>query len=402
MSNNIYQPRGPAIQFPESAELIHRAPMQWWYWSGHLVTESQKHLGFQLVFFVIPVDYVLSINPQENVWINGGAMEAAITQIDEKKFSFRSQVYLQVTPQFALPKGTPFSLGDWWAQDDVSVDVNPRVLDHLRGFAQGNVGDVNSDLRYFAQRSDGVDNLLFSIKDGQKTLSLDLAATHVGPPVLHYGGGKHPYTFGGYTYYYSRPRTHVSGTLTTSQAGSEPTTEAVTGSAWFDRQWGELLPACAHGWWWFAIQMEGTPGEPETQIMVVWCDPSGDPGSGENFASISQVSNSSDTAQNQVLEADQVQVRELGTWTSPITHKTYPSGWTLVLGTGTSQWELTIKPYVQDQEFSHTVKLVPYWEGDCSVEGTHGTAAVSGRAYVELQLGLFPNPQTGVPSGGIL
>jgi Predicted secreted hydrolase len=105
---------------------------------------------------------------------------------------------------------------------------------------------------------------------GDYILDLDLQATK--PPALHYSGDPHPYVFGGYTYYYSRPQMTTTGTL--QIAGK---THRVSGTSWFDRQYGELFQAIAQGWQWFAIELADN-----RQIMLF--DFQGDDASVENPA----------------------------------------------------------------------------------------------------------------------
>ena len=70
------------------------------------------------------------------------------------------------------------------------------------------------------------------------------------PPALHYDGLAHDYACGGYTYYYSRPRMAATGTLTLDGTALD-----VSGTVWFDRQYGDLNAVVHRGWQWFAIEM---------------------------------------------------------------------------------------------------------------------------------------------------
>ena len=85
------------------------------------------------------------------------------------------------------------------------------------------------------------------------TWSLDLTMASddaTVPPALHYGGLCHDYACGGYTYYYSRPRMAATGTLTLDGTALE-----VSGTMWFDRQYGDLNAVVHRGWQWFAMGM---------------------------------------------------------------------------------------------------------------------------------------------------
>ena len=78
---------------------------------------------------------------------------------------------------------------------------------------------------------------------------IDLRLTTNRPPVLHDGG---LVTFGpaGDSYYYSRTRMEIAGTI--DDHGEQV---PVTGLAWFDKQWGNFL-VMGGGWDWFSIQLD--------------------------------------------------------------------------------------------------------------------------------------------------
>ena len=75
---------------------------------------------------------------------------------------------------------------------------------------------------------------------GDYVLDIDLQSTKA--PALHYGGDAHPYIFGGYTNYGSRTHMATAGTLSIAGKSCK-----VTGTSWFDRQYGELFQAIKQG-----------------------------------------------------------------------------------------------------------------------------------------------------------
>ncbi len=82
--------------------------------------------------------------------------------------------------------------------------------------------------------------------------------------------------------------------------------------------------------------------------------------------------------ENHHLGPDDYTVEILGSWTSPDTGCTYPSGWRITIG----DMSLEVTPKVINQELhaDHDIWIGPeYWEGASYVKGTH-----SGQAYVEL------------------
>lgn len=303
---------GP-IQLPAQDAFLPTEQVQWWYWTGHLFTEDGRHFGFEVVFFAF--DSFVIMRDQ--------LVQAAITDVTGKRFAFEEVV------EFHLPNRTK------------------------NGFNLSS-GGIN---KVTAIGGDGHDRLHAEI-DGY-VLDLQLIATQ--PPALHYGGDAHPYRFGGYTYYYSRPKMATTGTIS---IGGE--TFKVTGNSWFDRQYGELYQAIQQGWQWFAIELDDN-----RQIMLF--DFKGNDSIVEKSGSITDA-----LGQTITLAAHEFQVTVLDQWVSPHTGCSYPSGWEIEI----RGEKFRVQPLLEDQELraQHNFWIGPvYWEGACSVDG-----AIKGQAYVEL------------------
>lgn len=302
---------GPVV-LPADDAFLPEEQVQWWYWTGHLHTEEGKRFGFEVVFFTF-----------DNFIMRDQLVQAAITDIDGNSFAFEEFV------EFHLPDRTK------------------------NGF---NLTSGKSN-KVTAIGGDGTDHLHSEV--GDYILDLDLKSTK--PVAMHYGGDAHPYVFGGYTYYYSRPHMDAVGTLSIGGKSYK-----VTGTGWFDRQYGELFQAINQGWQWFAIELDDN-----RQIMLF--DFNGEDSSVEKSGSITDALGRTTT-----LAAHEFEVNILGYWTSPTTGCTYPSGWEVTI----EGQIFNIQAIVKDQELcgNHSFWVGPvYWEGTCSVSG-----AVSGEAYVEL------------------
>ncbi len=76
-------------------------------------------------------------------------------------------------------------------------------------------------------------------------------------------------------------------------------------------------------------------------------------------------------------------IKATGTWKSPHSGATYPSGWQVKLpGAG---YSLTVQPTLADQELRTGMNSsITYWEGQVTVQGTGREEPVTGQGYVEL------------------
>ena len=83
------------------------------------------------------------------------------------------------------------------------------------------------------------------------------------------------------------------------------------------------------------------------------------------------------------IEADQITLTALGSWTSPHTGATWPSGWRVQIAQ--IGLDVTVTPELADQELNTLESTgVIYWEGANSVAGSLAGVPITGRSYVEL------------------
>jgi len=284
-------------------ESPHDEDVEWWYWTGHLQDTAGRWYGFEHVYFSF------AYGDQ-----NAMMVHHALTDVDAQQFDFFVDYEMGASPT-EVEEGFSFTIGNQNAAGEGGVD-------HFHGEAEGRV------------------------------LDLDLVATKA--PVLHHGTGYTAYPFGGYTYYYSRPRMTAEGTLEIDGEVRE-----VSGTGWFDHQWGDLGDAVGTGWDWFALQL--TDGR---EIMVFMLRPDG----GDLLAGATITD-----ADCNSIEEESVTVTATGEWTSPTTGCTFPMGWELDIGDET----FTVTPVMEDQEIATDYQV--YWEGAATVSGS-----ANGRAYVEL------------------
>jgi predicted secreted hydrolase len=137
----------------------------------------------------------------------------------------------------------------------------------------------------------------------------------------------------------------------------------VTGTAWFDHQWGELAQVANTGWDWFALQLDNG-----TELMAYVLRPKGgDVSVGGSFTNAD--------CETTELGPEELEVTSLGEWTSPHTDCTYPLGWTIEF----DDQSYTLTPVLADQELHGVAPAPKYWEGAATVSGGE-----TGRAYIEL------------------
>ena len=147
----------------------------------------------------------------------------------------------------------------------------------------------------------------------------------------------------------------------------------MTGLSWMDHEFGSnQLGAGQAGWDWFSLQLEDGR---ELMLYVLRLKN----GRIEPLSSGTVVA-ANGTSKHLPLSAYRIQNR--GTWKSPKSGATYPSGWTIeVPGEGI---RLQVEPTVPDQELVTRETHVTYWEGSVRVTGTSAGKPVRGEGYVEL------------------
>jgi predicted secreted hydrolase len=196
---------------------------------------------------------------------------------------------------------------------------------------------------------------------------LDLTLAAVKRPALHEGIGWVPFGPAGGSYYYSRPRLAVSGTLTIDGAPSK-----VTGLSWFDHQWGDFISVGGGGWDWFAVNLDD--GTDLTLSLIRAAD--------GTYPLVYGTFDDASGAFSHLASTD-FDVASTASWTSPETGTTYPAGWRIAIPG--RELVVVLSPTVADQELdTRRTTGVVYWEGSQRVTASVGRQSVGGQAYVEL------------------
>jgi predicted secreted hydrolase len=307
---------------------------EWWYYTGHLASQDGGRFGFEAVIFRaergdVPVTW---------------ASHLALT--DEVAGTFTYAQRAAIGPQVSRPV-FPFTRNLGLAAGDGSPDWSM-------------VG------------TERIDELLFALSPAEaatagRSFGLALGLSTTRSPVLHEVDGWIPFGPAGGSYYYSRTRMDAGGHLTLDGRRVD-----VTGTAWFDHQWGDFISVGGGGWDWFAVNLDN--GMDLTISLVRAADGSYPLVYGTLVDAGGSVNH---------LDAAAFSVAATGSWTSPQTGATYPAGWRIEVPARQIVIELT--PTVSDQELdTRATTGVVYWEGSQRVVATVGGVPVAGQAYVEL------------------
>ncbi|MCS7246196.1 MAG: hypothetical protein NZ696_01115 [Thermomicrobium sp.] len=253
------------------------------------------------------------------------AAHAALTLIDRHAFRWDERAIALPSRQASWP--LHLTVSDWMLESDGSVD------------------------RLFAR---------------SHAFSLQLTLTPQRPPILHDGDGYFTWAPETGSYYYSRTRLSVDGMVLL-----DGDTLTVSGLAWNDHQWGNFLLGTG-GWDWFGLQLhDGTD-------LMLWQSRDARQRPIQSSGTLVHPDGSVET-----LDAQRLRIVVDGTWTSPHSGATYPSGWRIVVHS--DELELVVTPFVLDQELQ-TIRStgVIYWEGAVDVRGRRRSDPVEGSGYVEL------------------
>ena len=322
------------IELPRD-EAAHAAPIEWWYYTGHLTDAQGRSYGFELTFFkAYPPPSMKAFGPVPMSAIIEKAIVGHFAVTDPSRKTFAS-----------AQKSTTWAYQGGAANDHLDVYVADWFA---RGVPGGNAQRIHAE-------GDGY--------------SLDLkldpmkpAALHGNPPGIQSMGP------GGTSYYLSYTRMAASGTLGVDCGFFGCRDLKVTGLAWHDHQWGDFKMSGYAGWDWYSIQFDN-----DTELMLYLIR--GTDG-GYATAAGSFVTRDGRTVH---LTSRDFEVTPTGeTWTSPATGAVYPLSWRVrVPRYGI---DVAVTPVMKDQEMNtRSTTGIVYWEGDVRVAGS-----TPGVGYVEL------------------
>ena len=320
-----------ALDFPKDHGPHPSFQTEWWYYTGNLRTDENRHFGYQLTFFrrAMACESGEALPSGSSRWRTRQIYFAhfAVTDTRDNRFYASSRMNRQ-SLDIAGSSAVPFRV---WVDNWSAQDRSGKLM----------------------------------LTAGENDILLNLELTQKGPLLLQGDQGfsrKGP-GLSNASYYYSLPRLTTRGTL---KIGSQ--THTVTGNSWFDHEWSTTaLDRDVTGWDWFSIHLKDGRDLMVCQIR----DAHGRP-NGYGFGSLARPDGT-----YEILTSDQFSIRPTGYWTSPSTGKRYPGRWEIALPG--QDLVLGVVPVIPDQEHAH---LIVYWEGAVQVEG--GNKQIQGQGYAEL------------------
>lgn len=255
------------LSFPRDHGSHPEAPVEWWYWTGHLSDRAGRAYGFQLTFF-----RVRELHLAHFAW----------TDVARKEFRYEEKMHL------GLPG--------------------------VAGAAEGKLDVTNEDWSA-REMPGGVQEIAASDRAGELRLTL----TPVKSPVLQGENGLARKGPGSdeFSHYVSITRLTAKGSVKRG-----PRSEPLSGTAWFDHEWGPgVLPKDAAGWDWFALQLDD--GSELMLYRMRRADGSATPFSSGTFVPARG-------APVRVRWSD-VRFRETRFWRSSRSKARYPAGWQIAV-----------------------------------------------------------------------
>ena len=335
-------------------EAPHDRISEWWYYTGHLATETGREFGFEYVIF----------RAERGTFPVTWASHLALTDEEGDRFLYdqRSEIGEQVD------LGSEGGSGGGGGFDLAITGGGP--LSQLFGLggpatpptASNEPAEPAEPWRMTGRLGD--DQL--HAETGAFGLELDLRAVRE-QPVLHDTDGWIDYGPAGGSYYYSWSRMDAMGSLTLDGESL-----AVGGTAWFDHQWGDFITAGAGGWDWFAINLDDGTDLTVYQVR-----------DGQGNLPLVYGTLVQPDGRVEHLERGDFTIDATAEWTSPRSGTTYPAGWRVQVPG--EQLVIDLSPTVADQELdTRQTTGVTYWEGSQVVRATRAGTPLGGEAYVEL------------------
>jgi predicted secreted hydrolase len=306
---------------------------EWWYYTGHLETDSGKKYGYQVTFFRFGVRDRQKETKESPLFTELYMAHFALSDMAAKKFHFRERIN--------------------------------RGIAGKAGAATDRYLVWNEDWKVEGEEKN------HSIQVNDRGTRLRLSLRSVKAPTLHGENGlsQKGEGEGRASYYYSLARVQTEGELTID--GNK---QKVRGISWMDHEFGSnQLGEDQVGWDWFSIQLDN-----QTELMLYLMrrkDGSVDPYSSGTLVGTNGIIKH--------LNLRDYRVEVLDRWKSRTSGANYPMKWKVTIPS--EEIELDILPAFNDQELiTNRSTRVTYWEGAVGIKGKFRDKPVTGNGYVEM------------------
>ena len=322
----------PELQFPRDHGAHPETRTEWWYVTGLVDDPAGRRFGFQITFFR---QGLAAGDPEPGSSIfrarQIAAAHLAIADIEAGEFYHAER----------LRRAGGGLAG--WSTDDLEVWLDDWEM-----------------------RRDDTGRTTITARDGGTGLALELGLEPVKPIVLQGDAGysqKGPAP-GNASAYLSWTRLSVTGRIEIGETAVE-----VTGTAWFDHEWGSSqLGDGVAGWDWFSLRLSDG-----RDLMVYQLRR--DDGTADPFSSGTVVAADGSTTR---LRRGDFTIEPADWWTSPKTGGRYPVRWRVsVPDHGIDLEVVGLLP--NDELDGRATTGVVYWEGPVAASGSQ-----QGEGYVEL------------------
>lgn len=316
----------PPLRLPAD-EAPHDFLTEWWYFSLHVEAESGARFPLHHVLF-----QVREPSSGRTLYVAHASVADAATG----KHAQGERIRIEPAPLPAAGDGFAFEAGDW----EIS----------------GAAGD-------------------YRLRGGAGAYAFDLNLTGGGDPLLHGEDGLVDFGVAGVSYYYTRTRLDVAGSLSTPSG-----VETVSGTAWFDKQWGDFQPV-AVSWDWAGVQLDD--GRDLMLSRLFHAD-------GRPIAVYGTLGGPGGAVR---LDEDEFRFEPApgAEWRSADTGAVYETEWRASVPR--ESIDVTLRPLVEGAEFRSRALGVIYWEAGVDAVAPDGRAI--GRGFVELtgRVGLSAAPR---------
>ena len=313
---------------------------EWWYYTGNLECDAQKHYGFQLTFFRIQT----SPTCQSDDWPD----RPSAWRTNQIYFGHAALTDVATRQHYQAEEAARNALGMSGVVQE--QDRTTLFIKNWQAVVQPR------EHRLSAQAPD------FGIE--LKLTPLKTAVSHGQDGYSRKGSSPQRASC-----YYSFTRLATEGRIRIGDAKIQ-----VQGVSWMDHEYSTapLEPGIV-GWDWFSLQLTD-----QTELMMFLlrkADGTHHPASSGTMVN--------DRGDIQHIGNDQFSIQVDEHWRSPATQARYPSRWNIRIPA--FELNLDVQPSVADQEMqTQATTGVTYWEGGIVAVGTRQGRPIRAKGYVEM------------------